>query len=148
MKHLAAFGAAALLGLIASTPVMAQQTGETLLRTLLDTAESTYASNDFDLRQQAELRFSLDEDDTDSETVRLDRGQRYLVIGVCDEDCSDFDLTVWAPDGSTVGQDILEDDAPIVDFRTETSGAYTIVGSMPACSIEPCLAGVRIYHVR
>jgi len=71
-----------------------------------------------------------------------------MVAGFCDQDCSDFDLAVGAPDGSSIGQDVLEDDAPIVNFQAPASGVYTIVASMPGCSIAPCLAAVRVYRLR
>lgn len=79
---------------------------------------------------------SLREDGQTRLTRRLAAGTRYLVYGVCDTDCDDFDITVTGPDGRTVGSDVLEDDRPMVAFVAPASGEYAITASMASCDGE------------
>lgn len=76
---------------------------------------------------------SLREDEQARLTRRLAAGTQYIVYGVCDADCEDFDLAVTGSAGRTVGSDVLDDDSPIVTFTTPTEGEYTITAAMASC---------------
>ena len=77
-------------------------------------------------------------------TVSLDAGTSYMIVGVCDEDCSDLDLTLFS--GSTkVDEDVLDDDAPIVEVTPSSTATYRIAVAMASCSSSPCRFGIAIY---
>ena len=87
---------------------------------------------------------SLNDDATESVSVPLDAGTSYKIVGVCDEDCSDLDLTLFA--GSTkLDEDVLDDDVPILDAKPSSSGTYRISVTMAACKSSPCRYGIAIY---
>jgi hypothetical protein len=86
----------------------------------------------------------LNDDATASVTVPLDAGTSYKIIGVCDEDCSDLDLTLFS--GSTkLEEDVLDDDVPILSVKPTASGNFRISVVMAACSSSPCRYGIAIY---
>lgn len=88
----------------------------------------------------------LYEDDTDTWTFWLDGGVDYTIVGVCDEDCSDIDLTIIDDDGDVIDEDILEDNFPIVSVSPRRDAAYTIEVDMYECDVEPCYFGIAIFY--
>jgi hypothetical protein len=88
----------------------------------------------------------LDEDDSDSWTFWLDGRSDYTIIGVCDDDCGDIDLTILDDDNDVVAEDLLEDDYPIVNVSPRKDGAYTIDVDMYECDVEPCYFGIAIFY--
>jgi|TARA_B110000483_G_scaffold217811_1_gene270566 hypothetical protein len=88
----------------------------------------------------------LDEDDSDSWTFWLDGRSDYTIIGVCDDDCGDIDLTILDDDNDVVAEDLLEDDYPIVNVSPRRDGAYTIDVDMYECDVEPCYFGIAIFY--
>lgn len=76
----------------------------------------------------------------------LQAGKTYMVIGVCDEDCSNLDLSVYSPSGEDLGSDFEPDDFPIVVFEAATTGEYVGIVQMIACASAICNYGVRFYE--
>lgn len=76
--------------------------------------------------------------------VSLEAGVRYLVVGACDNECSNVDIQLVDPGGSVVAQDVLADDFPVVDFTPAASGAYQVRMLMRTCTFAPCYAGARL----
>ncbi|MFL5541750.1 MAG: hypothetical protein ACJ8J0_22380 [Longimicrobiaceae bacterium] len=83
-----------------------------------------------------------------SHTLQLNAGTSYSIIGVCDNDCSDFDLRLFDPRGREVDSDLLTDDQPVVDVVPPVSGTYTVQAIMTACSAQPCRYGIGVYGSR
>lgn len=77
-------------------------------------------------------------------SVNIPAGSQVLIAGVCDEDCSDLDMRV-SQNGTMLGEDILEDDAPMVTLSNWTGGTVTVRVEMPACSVAPCAFRVLVY---
>jgi len=77
--------------------------------------------------------------------VNLNAGRRYRLFGVCDNDCSDLDLTLVDPSGTTVAQDVETDDVPIVVHTAQRTGSYRVRVTMARCSVSPCRYGVSLY---
>lgn len=77
--------------------------------------------------------------------VDLVGGSSYLILGVCDNDCSDFDLSLEDGDRGVLASDVLNDDLPIVRFAPSKSGTYWIHPTMVACSVEPCGYGIVVF---
>lgn len=77
-------------------------------------------------------------------TIKLAAGQQIVIAGVCDEDCSDMDLRV-IQNSTTLGEDILDDDAPMVALQNFAGGTVTVRVEMPACSVAPCAFRVMVF---
>jgi hypothetical protein len=86
------------------------------------------------------------QDDTQEDVaVNLTSGGNYLMVGVCDQDCSDVDLRLIAPDGNEIEQDVLADDTPVLEFRAPATGQYRARVIMATCDQNPCAYGVALY---
>jgi hypothetical protein len=87
----------------------------------------------------------LADDATASLSVTLDAGTDYMIVGVCDEDCTDLDLTLFS--GSReLDTDVEDDDTPIVSVTPTSTGTFRVSVSMAACSSSPCRFGVAVYE--
>lgn len=96
------------------------------------------AAEEFDLRRAHEAAFEMiDDGDTYEIPYSFDRGE-YMVIGVCDIDCSDLDLSVYGPESDIVAIDVELDDRPVVGFDVNRPGTYDVQVYMASCSREPC----------
>jgi hypothetical protein len=114
---------------------------------LLDQAASVATSNGL-RRTHTPYIGSLREDATAGHTLQLDAGVRYQLIGVCDNDCSDFDLRLFDPRGREVASDVLTDDTPVLSVTPRMGGTYTVRAIMTACSDQPCRYGIGVYGGR
>lgn len=91
----------------------------------------------------------LDEGDEHKFTWRYsERGRDIGVIGVCDLDCSDLDLTVRDPRGRVVARDVSVTDRPFVDFSVDRPGLYEVTVRMYSCDREPCFFAVQSFSTR
>lgn len=70
--------------------------------------------------------------------VTLLRGAEYMVVGYCDNACSDLDLALLDPSGEEVQADRLPDPEPILTLTAESTGSYEIHLTMVECPIEEC----------
>jgi len=78
--------------------------------------------------------------------IDLEFGVEYMVVGVCDQDCSDLDLYLEDTQGNELFKDTLDDDAPILTFTAPAGGAHILWVSMENCSVEPCSFGYKVYR--
>jgi len=77
--------------------------------------------------------------------INLRAGVQYLIAGGCDRDCTDLDLRVLAQDMRTVlGEDMAEDDVPVVTFTAPRSGPHLLAVMMPGCRTDLCYFGFRV----
>lgn len=77
--------------------------------------------------------------------VRLPAGS-YVVIGACDEDCSDIDLVASRMDTQEMLDDDQEMDAfPTVAFSLDQETDVIIGMAMPDCATPRCFTGYRWY---
>lgn len=88
---------------------------------------------------------ALDEGYAEEFEVTLQEGFTYALVGVCDEDCSDLDLTLYDGDGYFVVEDTEVDDAPVIEFTVTRSGSFTLDVTMYTCGVEPCYYGVALF---
>ena len=88
----------------------------------------------------------LDDDETDSWTVRLYGGNEYVVAGACDADCTDLDLSILNASGDEVATDYGDDDTPVVNVEPRSSSGFTIKVSMYKCTEEPCYCGIVLFY--
>jgi hypothetical protein len=87
----------------------------------------------------------LAEGDSAVIVLQLEAGLQYLVVGVCDEDCSDLDFDITGPTGEQVDEDYELDDTPIVAAEVKTAGGYSLTVSMAGCSVELCGFAVAVF---
>ena len=58
--------------------------------------------------------------------IELVSGVEYMIMGVCDADCDDLDLTLTDPDGNEIMSDALNDAYPVLLFTAPASGAHIL----------------------
>ncbi|CAN5875616.1 hypothetical protein BH20GEM1_BH20GEM1_12280 [soil metagenome] len=78
--------------------------------------------------------------------VDLEFGGDYMIVGVCDGDCTDLDLSLLDLDGNLLFEDELSDDAPILTFTAPKGGTHFLMIHMYACSVDPCSFGYKVYR--
>jgi hypothetical protein len=83
-------------------------------------------------------------DSLDTALASLEPGE-YRALAVCDGDCSDVDLMVTDEDGEVLGMDVLDDDYPIVDFKT-SGGMTGVTVKMILCETDVCYYGLQLYR--
>jgi hypothetical protein len=88
---------------------------------------------------------SLDEGATVNYSFQLVAGRSYTILGVCDNDCSDLDITMYDPAGKEVAQDVLTDDKPVASHTARRTGRYRATISMASCSTGACFYAVAAY---
>lgn len=88
---------------------------------------------------------SMGEGGEDWFDVRMEVGHRIAFVAVCDQDCSDIDLSLYAGD-LLIAEDVLEDDVPVIEIGPAAGGGdFRLKVSMYACSTEPCYFGVAMF---
>ena len=110
------------------------------------TNQSTRASNE----GFARFNYIIGYLDHDTEPVNnwpvyLSTGSTYQIVGVCDNDCTDVDLSLEDSDRNILASDVLKDDLPIINFTPTTSATYWIRPTMAACSVNPCGYGIAVF---
>ncbi len=76
--------------------------------------------------------------------VQLESGTNYLIVGFCDDDCTDLDLTLLDPGGDEVESDYMVDAEPVLLFSPSAAGRFQVRVDMVSCSIEPCAYAVGV----
>jgi hypothetical protein len=77
--------------------------------------------------------------------VNLDIGTLYQIMGACDTDCSDLDLTLYDGRGNEIDSDLQLDDYPVVSVEPNRTSTYRVKVTMARCSAEPCRYGIGIF---
>lgn len=82
----------------------------------------------------------------ESQFVRLDlrAGQSYVMVGKCDNDCSDVDFTLLDENGYEVDRDVTTDDVPVVRVTPVRSATYRLKVTMAQCRTATCGWGVMV----
>jgi hypothetical protein len=144
MKRIA-LALTAVAGLVVSTAAAAPQDEWTQqVRRLLQQAGRSFEERGYSMTHQI-YTGSLANRTSEFVTLRLDIGTQYQIVGTCDSDCSDMDLTLYAPSGDEVDTDVELDDVPIVSVTPSRSGTYRVKVVMATCSAEPCRYGVGVF---
>jgi hypothetical protein len=73
-------------------------------------------------------------------------GVEYMIVGACDNDCTDLDLSLVDLQGNVLFEDALDDDVPILSFTAPAGGTHFLLVDMYACSVEPCSFGYKVYR--
>ena len=70
-------------------------------------------------------------------SVILSPGSQYVILGVCDNDCSDLDLNL-SKGGMELDKDSTTDDWPLLTVTPTSSPNYEVKVTMYACSTPNC----------
>ena len=78
-------------------------------------------------------------DASGSEVVQLTLpvGSAYILMGVCDNDCLDLDLSLMK-DGIELSTDTKEDDWPLVEVTSTGTADYALKVTMYKCGTPNC----------
>ena len=142
MKRFALIAAAG--ALLLAPAAHAQDAWVQQVRTQLSAAGSVFEANGYVLTHRI-YTGSLNDDGEEMVQLDLDVGREYQIMGACDGDCSDMDLTLYDGSGNVVDSDLLDDDVPVVSVTVSRSGTFRLRVSMASCSAEPCRYGVGIF---
>ena len=136
----------ALLAVCLAPPVemRAQDAWEVQVREQLAAAGVRFAEGGYELTQQIQVG-SLENGEDDTIMLELEREQRYMIMGVCDRDCSDLDMVLYHGDGSRFGDDLGMNAFPIMDVAVDWDGSFTLEMRMAECSSEPCRYGLGVF---
>jgi hypothetical protein len=133
------------IGAVLLTPsVAAQNQFEHQVRAQLEKVGQNLAKQGFELTTQVRVG-ELGEARNEEVTVRLRGGVKYAIVGVCDEDCDDFDIVLYNSLGREVAADTGRDDIPVVEITPDREGTYTARAVMTACKKEPCAYGLGLF---
>lgn len=139
---------AALAILTFAAPAGAQDGGPSDLSRRFRTFEAGVRGEGVTLTLEKDVLITLDEGANHTEVLQLAAGATYGVQGMCDNDCADLDLLLTDSNGETVDSDFETDAGPSLTVQESAGGRHTLSIQMAACSIKPCLVGVRVYQLR
>jgi len=132
-----AFGAA----LLFSAPAHAQPQ---IIRTQLDSAAVLMGNEGFSLQDDI-VTGDLRQGEDEQFELELEGGRTYIIVGVCDGDCSDLDMALTTAAGEDVSSDYETDDVPMVMVEVPSDATYHLKVEMATCSVEPCAFGVGVF---
>lgn len=89
---------------------------------------------------------ALEQSQEEDATFALEAGREYMMVAVCDEDCSDVDLRLLTPDRKEIDRDVERDDHPLVAVSAPANGTYIVRTIMAACKQAPCRYGVGLFR--
>jgi len=129
--------------LLAIGPAAAVQSADGVVERLMAAMDEQFAGR----ASNTGLEGKGDLDDSESVDIPLSlrAGREYYIVGVCDNDCTDLDMSANAG-GDDLDSDYADDDVPILNFRAGSSGRVTLHVSMANCDVEPCRFGYRVYQ--
>ncbi|MBL8557114.1 MAG: hypothetical protein JNM47_00210 [Hyphomonadaceae bacterium] len=81
-------------------------------------------------------------------TLPVQSGYSYKILGICDNDCSDVDLRIFNMNGQNIGEDVTNDDVPLVDLQPTGNGTVQLEANMITCSAAPCYHAIEVYWKR
>src|SRR5690606_18266949 len=71
--------------------------------------------------------------------LSLSAGATYFIVGVCDEDCDDMDMSLLDPvDGEALAEDSEDDSVPLLEFVAPRTGEYYLSVTMYDCRTSYC----------
>ena len=88
----------------------------------------------------------LSENESRDRRLQLDTNQDYVIAAVCDSDCSDLDLVLYAG-SSEVARDTASDAYPVLTLRPQAQ-AHQIEVTMYGCEAAPCYFGFGVFRQR
>jgi hypothetical protein len=78
--------------------------------------------------------------------VELSDSQMQMLVAVCDNDCSDVDISLYELNGREIASDRSYDDHPMVMVPSGHPGTHRVRVSMPGCSVSPCRYEFAVFN--
>ncbi|MCG6117615.1 MAG: hypothetical protein MEQ07_05390 [Aquimonas sp.] len=129
--------------LLAAVPVAHANPYESVVRAQLEAAKRIAETEGF--RRAFDDHYDLlGNSASDRYSFELESGREYIIVSVCDQDCSDLDLKLRDENGNVVAEDELDDDAPVVRITPRWSGKFELTVTMFECSSAPCYYGISV----
>lgn len=122
----------------------AQEQYERHVRQQLDRVKVKLEENGFQNTHNYKID-RLGRNATDSFRVDLRKGLDYLLVSVCDKDCTDIDIRIYDENNNLIAEDIKRDDLPIVSVSPKWTGEFRIQVTMYKCSSSPCYYGIGVF---
>jgi hypothetical protein len=141
MRTLSVLAAGALL--LSAMPAAAQQWAQ-LRDTLLEKAAEQFAVEGYQTFGFTH-EGALDDGASERVALPLGAGAEIFLVGICDADCGDLDLTLYDPGGSQLDSDEELDDVPIVSAAPARAGRYSVRVEMAGCTVGPCRYALQLY---
>jgi hypothetical protein len=133
---LAAVGAA----LLSAAPAAAQPG---IVRTQLDSAATLMGREGFQPQDEF-VTGTLEAGEDEEFELELEGGKTYIIVGVCDNDCTDLDLALTTEGGDDVDSDYELDDYPMVMVEVAAGAVYRLKVEMATCDGD-CHYGVGVF---
>jgi len=141
--------APALLALTLGCALASQAAAQASFQQQIRTALRTAAGSAQGMRTEGEpLMGVLNGRATETKVVELQAGVHYVIVGVCDESCTDLNLRIVGPGRAGVAEDAQPNNTPTLDFTTPAAGRYRLAVEMTTCAANPCAWGVQVLSVR
>jgi hypothetical protein len=77
--------------------------------------------------------------------LNLNSGSSYVLVGVCDEDCRDIDLSLYDENNNLIDSDTALDDYPMVEVDPKWNGRFKVEVTMANCNASTCYYGVGVF---
>ncbi len=91
---------------------------------------------------------TLNAGDRESRPISMTIGSRYVIAGVCDQDCTNVDLKLLAPDGAELAGNTAPDNRPTMSITSPGTGQFTVTVMMAGCRQSPCYWGFQVFERR
>ncbi|MGB3511650.1 MAG: hypothetical protein WBA93_20905 [Microcoleaceae cyanobacterium] len=78
-------------------------------------------------------------------TAKLSSDTSYTILGVCDDNCNDLNLTLKNEQGEKIANDEKEDGIPVISFTPTEKSDYRITARPDKCSTETCEFGMVLF---
>jgi hypothetical protein len=87
---------------------------------------------------------TLNTAESDSLTLTLHAGSRYVVLAACDEDCASLSLRLSDLESHDLAVDRASDHAPVLRLTPLETATYRVKIVMEACQMNPCRYGIAV----
>ena len=135
---------AAAIALSGAAPAVAQSEYRQQLQSQFDNARNLVSGDGYTVAIGPFIGM-LNNGNRERFTIPVQKGVRYKVLGVCDNDCEDLDIRVSIGD-NVVAEDVLDDDVPIVNFTAKNETRYSVRVTMATCKADPCFWGIAVFY--
>ncbi len=78
-------------------------------------------------------------------TAKLSSDVSYTILGVCDDNCSDLNLTLKNKEGNKIANDEKQDGIPVISFTPTENSDYRITARPDKCTTEKCEFGMVLF---
>ena len=123
---------------VAQTNRWEQQVHDQLQRTL-----TTLGAKESE-RPAATKTGALNAEESEWFAVTLAGGVSYVIVGVCDNDCTKLQLLLTTPDRNELATDRRSENFPVIRFTPTETRLFRVRIIMEACRVSPCWYGVAV----